>query len=93
MERILDNTEKIQRDIGKIQIDVKKNTLDLEHHIQRTDLLQEDLKVTKIKVNEIDTEMSKTKIIRDFLSSKFTLVLTALSVVLLLQKIFGFIPL
>lgn len=40
MEEIKQDLKEIKVDIADIKIDVAKNTISLEHHIKRTDMLQ-----------------------------------------------------
>lgn len=40
MQEIKQTLKTIQADVASIKMDVAKNTVSLEHHIKRTDLLQ-----------------------------------------------------
>ncbi len=54
-ERVLDKLDKIQEDVSEIKVEnakqtanIEKNTKDLEHHIKRSDLIEESLNTHKI---------------------------------------------
>ena len=53
-ERVLEKLDKIQEDVSEIKIEsalqsvqIDKNTKDLEHHIKRSDLLEDSLNIHK----------------------------------------------
>lgn len=49
----LDGKQDVQLEkLVKLEVEVSKNSADLEHHIKRTDLLEEQLKLQKKAVNE-----------------------------------------
>lgn len=55
LERIFDKIDKISEDIYEINISLAKNTISLEEHIRRTNLLEEEIKPVKAHVNLVES--------------------------------------
>lgn len=57
LDQINKKLDKISEHMNDIKIDVSKNTVDLSHHIKRTDLLEQDLRKQGDTMSQMQKDM------------------------------------